>query len=168
MVVYMRWQCFAAGMRILTREGWKNIENIDIGEEVMTREGYRRVSRSGCTGEREVIERFGIRATPNHPVITKTGIVRFDMINESDIIYIWNERRSCIEENGIIAIQASHTGTCASTENTIERVYNLKVEGKHEYIVEGMLVHNCDSLFLSLWNMEKLDQERRRENALGL
>ena len=96
--------CFVSGTRILTKSGEKNIESIRKGDYVLTRNGYSRVLEAEKTGKKRVITRFGITGTPNHPFITKGGIKRFDNLNVSDIIYIWNQEKLCMEEGTIIDI----------------------------------------------------------------
>lgn len=238
--------CFIASTLITTFHGLKPISDIRIGDYVLTRNGYKEVLESGCTGYRRVITRFGITGTPDHPFITKNGIRRFDNLNESDIIYIWNEKLSYIEEKSITEIpslsidsteyttgdmingnshqshyigrfgsitsviyqkatsfitrmitlltmsqkilsvcqevntslytQTNHiellelkkqsrlhrrnlkNGTAvkkvrSGIENTptiaYSKVYNLKVKDNHEYFVNNVLVHNCDSFALA-------------------
>lgn len=89
--------CLAGDTRIKTMYGDKKIKDIKVGDCVMTRKGYRKVLKAEKTGEKKVIHRFGITATPDHPFITTQGVVRFDKLSASDIIYIWKERQSYIE-----------------------------------------------------------------------
>lgn len=60
--------CFAAGTKIATVNGWKSIEHIKEGDRVITPFGIRRVLASGCTGEKDVMTRFGITATADHKI----------------------------------------------------------------------------------------------------
>ena len=81
------------------------IEKVAIEDEVLTRKGYRRVLRTIYRGEKEVITKLGITATPDHPVITKLGIKGLADLQPSDIIYKWNEKQLSIKEESIIGIQ---------------------------------------------------------------
>ena len=94
--------CFAAGTKVMTINGNKNIEKIRKGDRVLTRNGYKLVIESKCTGIRNTIKRVGITATPDHPFITRSGIKRFDKLKPSDRIYMWNEKRLFIEEKSFI------------------------------------------------------------------
>ena len=94
--------CFPAGTKVVTLNGEVNIENIKAGDFVLTRKGYKKVLASECTGIQKIVTRFGITATSNHPFITTKGLKRFDCLNESDIIYKWNQEQSIIEEKSII------------------------------------------------------------------
>lgn len=60
--------CFVAGTKIATLHGWKDIEKVKKGDRVITPFGIRRVLNSGCTGEKEIITRFGLTATAGHKI----------------------------------------------------------------------------------------------------
>lgn len=93
--------CFPAKTKIKIKGGYKNIEDIKKGDLVLTRKGYKKVLKSWKTGNKNIIENFGIVATPDHPIITKNGVKRLDKLTASDIIYIWNEKQSSIMEKNI-------------------------------------------------------------------
>lgn len=65
--------CFIAGTKILTKEGYKNIEDIIPGDEVYTKEGnWKPVLRIGSDGEKEIYQLnamgvLPIQCTSNHP-----------------------------------------------------------------------------------------------------
>ena len=69
--------CFVAGTKVATICGLKNIENVRIGEYVITPFGYRKVIDSGCTGMKQVITNIGLTGTENHKVFYKN---RFDCL----------------------------------------------------------------------------------------
>lgn len=96
--------CFIAGTLIKTEKGDVPIEELSIGQKVWTRKGYRPIVKTG-NRKAEVITRLGITGTPDHPFFTTEGIKRFDEINVSAKIYMWNEKLSSIEARSITAIQ---------------------------------------------------------------
>jgi hypothetical protein len=98
-------RCFIAGTKILTSRGQINIEDIKVGDLVMTRKGYKPVVATGLRYD-YVIENKALHliGTPDHPIITKTGTSRLDNIKATDILYIWNEKLSSIEERSITDI----------------------------------------------------------------
>lgn len=122
--------CFVEGTKILTKKGQKNIEDISIGELVMTRKGYRKVIGAG-NRIKEVINNCGLTGTADHPIITKKGIVKLINVNESDILYIWNEKQSSIMEGSIIDIQSQREDTL---ENTIGHI--TPIQNPHRYYTE--------------------------------
>lgn len=75
--------CFVGDTLIATKFGNKKIKDIKIGDYVLTPLGYSKVTACGCTGKKEVIEKLGLRATPNHPVFTKDGFVSIDALTLS-------------------------------------------------------------------------------------
>ena len=102
-------RCFTAGTLVMTDKGNVDIKNIKIGDRVLTRGGYQKVLNTGVS-KREVIHnsQLNLTGTPEHPIITKNGTSRLDSIKDSDILYIWNEKQSCIEEKNITDIQNLH------------------------------------------------------------
>jgi hypothetical protein len=96
--------CFVKGTKILTNKGEINIEDLNIGDYVLTRVGYKRIV-SKFARFSEVITRCGITGTPDHPFITSKGIVKFKNLKASHIIYTWNEKQSTIKATNFIDIQ---------------------------------------------------------------
>lgn len=101
--------CFNSETKILTRRGEVPIKNVKVGDEVMTRQGYKRVLASGITGFKPTIERFGLRGTANHPVITPTGTIALQDLESSSMIYIL--------EKGSHIIKATQAGRARYVKN---------------------------------------------------
>jgi len=97
--------CLAGETLIKTSRGEVEIRNVIKGDFVLTRDGYKKVLKSYMTGLKRTITKLGITATPDHPFITNDGVKRFDNLKQSDILYIWNEKLSSIEEKNITDIQ---------------------------------------------------------------
>ena len=80
-------QCFVAGTKVATLLGEKPIEKIKAGEMVLTPFGLKRVLFSGKTGTRNVISKFGVTATPDHPFITRDAEIKaFQTVEEEECI----------------------------------------------------------------------------------
>lgn len=62
--------CLVAGTMIATSKGNVAIENVRVGDLVLTPDGYRKVSDAGFTGVRETVKRGVLQGTRNHPVFT--------------------------------------------------------------------------------------------------
>lgn len=94
--------CLSGDTIIKVWGGDKKIKDVKVGDSVWTRKGYKKVLRSWCTGKKKVISKFGLKGTPDHPVITKNGTKSLIDVRVSDTIYIWNDRLSDIEEKNTI------------------------------------------------------------------
>jgi dTDP-4-amino-4,6-dideoxygalactose transaminase len=139
--------CFAKGTKIKTIDGDKNIENIKIGDLVLTRWGYKKVIESKMTGIKEVITKLGITATPDHPFITKNGIKTLDTLSASDTIYVWNQKQSFIEEKSITDIQTPHKGIGESTFGLMGSFLHLFI-GKYGLTILGKSLMGWLSIIL--------------------
>jgi dTDP-4-amino-4,6-dideoxygalactose transaminase len=113
--------CLSKGTIIKVLGGDKSIENVKEGDFVLTRNGYKKVLVSKMTGTKDVINKLGITATPDHPFITKHGTKRLDELSASDIIYVWNQKRSSIEEKSIQDTRMLPKGSGGYIIGTIHR-----------------------------------------------
>ena len=111
--------CLAAGTKIKVLGGDKNIEDVRRGDYVLTRSGYKKVLESRTTGIKKVVTKFGITATPDHPVITRNGAKELQKLNASDTIYLWNEKSLSIEERIIYDTQSRPADILGFTSGTI-------------------------------------------------
>jgi len=102
--------CFPAKTKIKVDGGYKNIEDVKVGDLVLTRDGYKKVLKSWKTGTKRVVTNFGITATPDHPIITTNGVKRLDKLTASDTIYMWKQKQLSIEELPIKDILGQNRG----------------------------------------------------------
>ena len=75
-------RCFVAGTKIMTNIGEKNIEDIKIGDYVLTRQGYNRVTAAGLTNSKADVLTLTlssgklITCTKDHPIfVQKRGFL---------------------------------------------------------------------------------------------
>ena len=88
--------CFPADAPIITKDGIKKIKDVTTNDFVLTRKGYKRVLKSWCKGEKKVITRFGITATPNHRIYTSNrSWVSLDALADDDIIVVSRGKSLC-------------------------------------------------------------------------
>jgi predicted phage terminase large subunit-like protein len=126
--------CFVAGTKITMGDGSeKDIEDIRVGEEVLTRQGSRKITHSGLSENKNRIQRIdheqgSIKGTIDHPLLVNGEWKPLGDVRVGDFL-------------------SARTGFSRVTKaNTICRkqpVYNLTVETDHEYFANGVLVHNC-------------------------
>lgn len=107
--------CLSGDTKIKTKNGDVLLRDIKVGDDVLTREGFKKVLRHIDRGECEVIKKLGIRGTPEHPFITTKGVKRFDELNPSDILYIWNQKSLSIKEESIKDILNTKEDICEFT-----------------------------------------------------
>ncbi|MBM9549247.1 hypothetical protein JWG40_19650 [Leptospira sp. 201903074] len=154
--VFHQRTCFTAGTKIHTKEGLKNIEDIQIGDMVL--------SKSDETGElsyRKVVETFirqteaiytvsftdgtTLETTWNHPFrVKKQGhaLEKFSIENTD-----WVQAKDL--HPGDVALRADGQElvvTDITIDERAETVYNFEVEEYHTYFVgeSGVWVHNAD------------------------
>lgn len=123
--------CFAKGTKIATPFCDKNIEDIKIGDLVITPFGNRRVLSCGITGKSSTIRRFGVTATPKHKIYTEeNGFIElgtagmFLTVNKLDMMGIlkWRYRR-------LLSSMESDTVEWAGRESIIS-LSQIQIQGE--------------------------------------
>lgn len=143
--------CFVAGTKVLTKTGYKNIEDIEVGEEVLTHKNrYRKVLRIGNTKNQEIWELISLDnskflATSNHPFL----VSHIEETHYSD--YKVKELKDITYDDFLIGFNLDgvrNYSRVISKSNLKYKdiVYNIEVEEDHTYIVQDKCVHNCQSL----------------------
>jgi hypothetical protein len=116
--------CFAAGTKVLTSTGLRNIEDIKIGESVLTRTGWRLVKATMSKEAKVITRRFAngeeITATPDHRFWTENREwVSLGQLNPDDVLVTIPEwpslKRSFFSKAGFTTvIQNIKTGVAES------------------------------------------------------
>lgn len=143
--------CFVAGTMITTDKGKVRIEEVTEGMNVLTREGYRKVIFTFDNGFKYVStydltiatgETVQLTCTKDHLVLAhqllnpKRKWVRIVDLEAGYFVYF--------EKLGFRKlISPKKSRNLVRSVSTKQRVYNLMVEGEHEYFADGVLVHNC-------------------------
>jgi hypothetical protein len=105
--------CHPAGTMVSTARGDVPIESVVEGDEVLTREGYRRVEAAGITGFADDFVKVCtsgrmVVCTPNHPIFVKsTGWVRADELAPGDVVL--GDRRATFPSSSSVASTSSAT-----------------------------------------------------------
>jgi len=139
---YHQRTCFVAGTKVYTKDGLKNIEEIKIGDKVLSWN-----PETGATELKTVTHLFvrhtdliyklsfssgrSVETTWNHPFyIAGRGFVETKDLKVGDVL--------------TTADSSPLNLTAISTDAREETVYNFEVEGNHTYFVgeDGVLVHN--------------------------
>ena len=114
--------CFIRDTKILTNNGNIPIQNINVGDLVMTRDGYKPVVAIRKR-YKPVISKLGLTGTKEHPVITPSKDIALQNIGRHDTIYTWNEKQSHIKEKNI-------TGTLIQKGNNLGIITGDTTNGK--------------------------------------
>lgn len=115
--------CFIGETLVLTDKGNIPIKDIKPGCMVLTMNGYRKVLVTSCR-KAEVITKYGLTGTPNHPFITPNGIVEFKDITDETEVYIWKEKLLSIKAKNIIGIQSQKEDNIESTSGNTTSLKN--------------------------------------------
>lgn len=163
--------CIAEGEKVLTLRGNIPIENVRSGDLVLTRKGFKRVLFAGITDRNRLTMAVyttngKLRCTPDHKVFTANrGFVRADNLRRDDELVIVPHiyvlflsllgmaarlggfvQKAIVSLAGIIESRAFVSGrvrTLAVNASPVTRVYDLTVDGQHEFFASRILVSNC-------------------------
>ena len=135
--------CFKGGTLVTTDKGDKPIEEIKEGDLVLTRKGFKKVTHSWCSGEKDCIsvnvEGSEIICTPDHRFIDafNNEIEAQDLTEELTLLKAVKFRKD--------KYQLRPARLTAKTSCVVEhcKVYDIEVEDCHEFFANGVLVHNC-------------------------
>ena len=137
--------CFPAGTKILTKDGYKNIEEIQIGDYVYDKDNNLQLVSNNMT--REVNEKDliyvetstlkNLLTTIEHPFYTKrNGVIQWIAAGEL----------TDTDEIGLLISNKIIWEKVVTKRQELPKsivVYNLTVDNTHNYIAEGAIVHNC-------------------------
>jgi hypothetical protein len=153
--------CFTAGTKVMTDEGEKNIEDIEIGDKVLAKSdetgdvAYKEVTGLFQKQSDEIysiyIGKEVIEATKEHPVwIDGRGWTEVHDLKVGDLLVTSNGHKIAIEK--------------IKKEPRQEPVYNFSVEDYESYFVSnlGIWVHNCPA------NIEKILKTQKKGKTTKL
>ena len=145
--------CFTPDAEVLTEVGYKKITDVQVGDKVLTIDGtFQPVNHllvSDFDGDLVVFEspslKGTIKATPNHPMHTNAGWVNAEEVysihcSDSEPLKLTSVHD--VEHRQKDKIVSTLTDYSVSREYYSGKVYNLSVENNHNYVVNGVLVHN--------------------------
>ena len=150
--------CCIPGTLIRMSEGCKPIEDVVVGDIVETRHGYRRVSAAGVSGNPRDLVRivFGdtsLTVTEDHPVLVGGRWIPAGDIRAGDLLWADTSTSAgvtaarpatTVPRSAPIELRPMVVSSVARLPSSL--TYNLSVEGEHEFIANGVVVHNCDEL----------------------
>ena len=142
--------CFVAGTKIKTIDGFKNIEDIQVEDMVLTHTNtYQKVLKVGHNENKQIWELKSedsdniTLVTGNHPfyIYTNEGNYKW-----KEIQYVTKSDKLCKIINNDIKHFAVISLTLTETYTT---VYNIEVENDNSYTANGYIVHNCQDFSIA-------------------
>lgn len=144
-------RCLAQGSRICG----KPIEDIVLGENVLTDQGWRRVTYKFCQGKQEVItittEKGHVTSTPHHRLALYDNPSTYHWVEVKDLKIGMNLVGIDLVTNYFIPLPILNI---RPHEEPVE-TYDLEVEDRHCFFVEGVLSHN--SALISLFDADDVE-----------
>ena len=124
--------CIEENQYVSTTEGQKKIKDVQIGDRVYTFDGVHTVINKFENGVKilvnvKLVNGVEVRCTPNHMFLTMEG---------------WKMAIS-LTENDVVMFNGFHCHILSVTKCDCGNTYDLEVETAHNYIVNGVVVHNC-------------------------
>lgn len=166
--------CFAGSTLITTESGDVPIQDINIGDKVLTRKGFRKVLKVFDNGIKDICEyriasnnvKIKLKCTPEHKILINNRWTPISELKENDSIYLLSNLKvsgiTGIGENGII--QEERNDYTESFTNTTKEIF-LKVL---RYITK-MVIQKTTKLRISKLlkqaNTENYTEKIYRKNA---
>lgn len=125
--------CFVKGTLILTDKGQRPIETLEVGDRVMTRDGYKRI-KSKSSRLKKVITNIGLTGTSNHPIIlANNSIKELSSVDKADTLHIWNHKKQQIEKLSYTEAR-NIIDTQTQREDNIESITMVGQNGKSQQL----------------------------------
>lgn len=136
-----RGACFPGYTPVLTPNGWKNISQLDVGDEVMSfnehgqlrcKEILRVKRHKPCSILTVHTNGDSFDATVSHSIMTNRGWLTVGKLKNGDVI-------SQVDQNQ--KIQSSVISSIDDSQH-VEAVFNLIVSGNYTFVVKGCVAHS--------------------------
>ena len=135
--------CVAEGTLVTTETGTVPIENIKVGDKVMTRKGAKAVTAWSLTNASATVMVIGtadskLLCTPDHRIWSKTWrcFVEARYIKQNEYVQIYVDANTAKPAKVLVTALLEKKRT----------VYDITVEDEHEFYADGILVSNCDAI----------------------
>ena len=156
--VYAIDECLTGESLVLTSNGYVRIDDPTIkGKKVLSYNDalniweYKKVLRWLDRGLRQTLTiktaNREIDCTANHLIRTNTGWIQAKNVKEGmkilspvPVVAEFSQWTTNLEEVELVTV------------NKTERVYDIEVEGNHNFVANGLLVHNCHMLSTAAFN----------------
>lgn len=131
--------CVVEGQKVLTKKGWIVIEEITVGDEVMSynektsKTEWKEITQTSSTEKEDLIEidtgEEKLLVTDEHPIYTQRGWVLAKNLTEEDYVLTYGTKFKKIKKIKRIKKKT--------------KVHDITVKDNENFFAEGILVHNC-------------------------
>lgn len=146
--------CFVGSTPVRTEHGSIRIDHIRPGDRVLTSKGLRTVTAQWMKGVAEVWrytfeDGRAITCTPDHHLFTVShGWVEAQKVRAMQL--------------QVVAADAAPLRMVGAKRQGLAEVFDITVEGQHEFYANGILAHNCDRYLINTYLRPWLDSIKRR------
>ena len=142
------WCCIPGTLITMAQGGAKRIQDVQAGDIVMTRHGARRVLVAGVSGNPNALVAIecgdtSLTVTLDHPILVGGQWLPAGKVKKGDKLTAASPAtqnpqfgRTALKQTAVLSVSHLPNGL----------TYSLTVEGEHEFIANGIVVHNCDEL----------------------
>lgn len=159
-VIWASPDCFTAGHLVSTEDGYKPIEDIEVGDKVLTHRGRYRKVYATMNKETEHIHLLKIsgiikefEVTDEHPFLARLkGEDDSDWVKVKDLT-TKHEVRFQKEEVEWLGVESNER------IDSHNKVYNFSVEEDETYVVNDITVHNCTTYSIAGIRHHRIKEE---------
>lgn len=134
--------CLVPGTAVLTSDGLKTIESLQVGDMVVTSLGRLRPIADTMVNDADALVTIRLdgglelSATSEHPVLSGRGWVAMGSLVAGDMAQTLTGKRLAFRHRRILRVERlAYTG----------KVHNIAVDEDESYVAGGVVVHNCRS-----------------------
>lgn len=146
-------RCLKWNSLVLIENGsTKQIKDIDVGDRVLTNDGWKPVTAKFDQGEQELLEihhqNGSLYCTPNHRLAVMTDNNGNFEWKEAKFLDLTDKLAFPVLSEEKITIQGYHLNHVKMIEGKYQ-TYDIEVQDNHCFVCEGILVHNSAMISLS-------------------
>lgn len=135
--------CIPGYAMVMTSKGEVRMDSIKEGDLVLTRNGYRKVTAFYDKGMKPLVRvstPYGdLDCTEDHKIFTGLDKVKqAGELNDTDLLYMLDNSSPSVQN-----IRRTPATVKTLNAGELSHVYDITVEGEHEFFANGILVHNC-------------------------
>lgn len=140
--------CFEAGTPVMTITGEKNIEDIRVGDRVLTHRGrFRKVEGVKISESSDIYNLVSSKnstklyVTGNHLMLTDTGWLKVSELNPA--LHMLMSSEEMLHHDAADNLTYHSIVEVTKLDGRTSKVYDIQVEEDESFSVAGVIAHNC-------------------------